>query len=475
MDFDDKKVKKTKKIILNVLQDIEDIEDIDNNKKEINNKKTIIQHPCKWLNQKGEPCPWNSIASDKNYCKRHSIYEDIFIPSDIKSLLKCSGCKNYFKPEKESKNKTCIKCIERKKNIRIKENEEIKQNSLKKCVKCIENDCKSPYNAMDNDDYCKKHQSYKKWKEITDTNKKVCNNWTRGCFDIIDDKYNYCENCRIKNRVNENKNNKLKKNNAIEFNKKIDNNKKLMCMICNKVDNENNFTNQKCLKCYKTYKKAEENRNNQNPKIRILSDYKSRSKNKNIEWKLDDEYAIKLFESKCHYCNHLVGYNGIDRLDSKETYTKSNCVSCCKTCNIMKNTKCVDNFINTIKYLLIVNGIIEYETIDTKNLFICDDTNNYSKFVYDSKNRNINNTISKETYEFITTLPCNYCKNNFINGSRGIDRINSTIGYIYKNITPSCYTCNIMKNILSQEQFFEHLEKIYNFTILKKKMMKKNQ
>jgi hypothetical protein len=29
-----------------------------------------------------------------------------------------------------------------------------------------------------------------------------------------------------------------------------------MCLICNKVDNENNFTNQKCLKCYENYRKA---------------------------------------------------------------------------------------------------------------------------------------------------------------------------------------------------------------------------
>ena len=31
-----------------------------------------------WVNQKGEPCPWNSLSAEKNYCKRHSIYEDIF-------------------------------------------------------------------------------------------------------------------------------------------------------------------------------------------------------------------------------------------------------------------------------------------------------------------------------------------------------------------------------------------------------------
>ena len=424
-------------------------------------------HLCYWLNQKGDPCPWNSISPDKNYCKHHSIYEEEFTPEDIKLLLKCSGCKNYYKPEPESTNKTCPKCIERAKTNRIKEKEEEKQNPLKKCLRCIEINKTNPFDALNNDDYCGKHQSYKKWKELTNSGSKVCINWIRGCFNVILDEYKVCENCRNKSQECENKNNKIKKDKAIEFNKKVNNNK-LMCLICNKVDIENNFTNQKCLKCYENYKKAELNRNDINPLIKILSDYKTRAKNKNILWNLDDKFALTLFQSNCYYCNKLVGYNGIDRIDSYKSYIKDNCVSCCKICNIMKGIKSVKEFINAVKYILIINGIIEFEKINNYNIFICGESGNYSKFIYESKNRNINNTISKETYELLISLPCTYCKNNFVNGSRGIDRIDSTIGYIYGNITPCCYTCNVMKNILSQEEFFKHLKKIYNFVVLKK-------
>ena len=46
--------------------------------KEITNIVSLSEHKCYWVNQKGEPCPWNSLSAEKNYCKRHSIYEDIF-------------------------------------------------------------------------------------------------------------------------------------------------------------------------------------------------------------------------------------------------------------------------------------------------------------------------------------------------------------------------------------------------------------
>ena len=45
---------------------------------------------CKWLNQSGNPCPWRSLEN-KLYCKRHSIYEDIFLPEDIKFLSKADN------------------------------------------------------------------------------------------------------------------------------------------------------------------------------------------------------------------------------------------------------------------------------------------------------------------------------------------------------------------------------------------------
>ena len=430
-------------------------------------KKDDNIHSCYWLNQKGEPCPWNSISPDKNYCKRHSIYEEEFTPEDIKLLLKCSGCKNYFKQESESTNKTCSKCIERAKTNRTKEKEEEKQNPLKKCLRCIEMNKTNPFDALDNDDYCGKHQTYKQWKELTNSGSKVCINWIRGCFNVILDEHKVCENCRNKSQECEKKNNKIKKDKANEYNQQ-ENNNKLMCLICNKVDEEKNFINNKCLKCYENYRKAEQNRNKSEPINKVISYIKKSASNRNINWNITDDECIKLCNNNC-YCNRLIGFNGIDRIDSSKDYNINNCVSCCKICNYMKGDKTVKEFIDTITYILSKNFIIEKKWIkdDEKN-FKCGQNASFSRFINESKNRLINNDIIKETYDIIITLPCNYCKNSFINGSRGIDRIDSTIGYIYGNITPCCYTCNLMKGILSQEEFFKHLKRIYDFIVLKK-------
>lgn len=43
----------------------------------------------------------------------------------------------------------------------------------------------------------------------------------------------------------------------------------------------------------------------------------------------------------------------------------------------------------------------------------------------------------------------------------GIDRIDSDQGYILGNVRSCCPTCNYMKNRLTEDQFFEHIQKIW--------------
>ena len=53
---------------------------------------------------------------------------------------------------------------------------------------------------------------------------------------------------------------------------------------------------------------------------------------------------------------------------------------------------------------------------------------------------------------------CHYCKTFNANG---IDRIDSTNGYISSNVLPCCKTCNIMKMSHSYESFLRHVSIIY--------------
>jgi hypothetical protein len=91
--------------------------------------------------------------------------------------------------------------------------------------------------------------------------------------------------------------------------------------------------------------------------------YKRGALKRNIEYQLTENEFNELVIGKCFYCgdklkNKIKGqgktsgdfyYTGIDRVDSQKGYTKENCVSCCWTCNNMKNISSKNDFINHIK------------------------------------------------------------------------------------------------------------------------------
>jgi len=95
------------------------------------------------------------------------------------------------------------------------------------------------------------------------------------------------------------------------------------------------------------------------------SEYKYNARKRNINFNLTIEQFRDLIDKKCHYCG---GYsldrnpksrgNGIDRKDSGKEYCVDNCVSCCATCNFVKNSMQYKDFILYIRQL--------YET--TKNM-----------------------------------------------------------------------------------------------------------
>lgn len=92
----------------------------------------------------------------------------------------------------------------------------------------------------------------------------------------------------------------------------------------------------------------------------IIDNYKYNSTKRNHSYELSDEEAIKLLTGNCHYCgveplhyhnkdvNKIFPYNGIDRKNSYEGYNINNCVSCCRTCNYLKNSMSYDRFLDVI-------------------------------------------------------------------------------------------------------------------------------
>lgn len=90
-----------------------------------------------------------------------------------------------------------------------------------------------------------------------------------------------------------------------------------------------------------------------------LYSYMKNAKSRGIAWSLSVLEFTDLCKRDCFYCGESpqrrthrrnpIFANGVDRLDSTRGYIASNCVSCCSTCNKMKGTMGVDEFLAQIE------------------------------------------------------------------------------------------------------------------------------
>lgn len=84
---------------------------------------------------------------------------------------------------------------------------------------------------------------------------------------------------------------------------------------------------------------------------RLVADAKGRGYVVNLS--LEDFSGI--VATPCAYCGESEKRIGIDRIDNTKDYTKENSAPCCKTCNYMKKTMSVQDFINHIKKIFLYN------------------------------------------------------------------------------------------------------------------------
>ena len=92
----------------------------------------------------------------------------------------------------------------------------------------------------------------------------------------------------------------------------------------------------------------------------------------------------------------------------------------------------------------------------------------YFRYKYDATVRNNREfELTKEQFFSIIQQDCHYCgkvSNPFnanSNNINGIDRLDSSGGYIVENCVPCCSQCNISKNTMGYDQFINWIEKVY--------------
>ena len=197
-----------------------------------------------------------------------------------------------------------------------------------------------------------------------------------------------------------------------------------------------------------------------------LCSIKQQARKKGYEWSdtMTKEVCTDLMSDYCVYCNFksTETVNGIDRVDNSIGYTISNCVSCCSTCNYMKCALNVNTFIKICSHVSGIHyneGQINYDILqNTKR-------SNYSAYKTRAIKKNLEFEFSKEEFDTICKMICYYChKQNNIDHTNGIDRVDNSIGYIQSNCVSCCSTCNYMKGSLEVNTFIKQCNTIYNTT-----------
>ena len=185
------------------------------------------------------------------------------------------------------------------------------------------------------------------------------------------------------------------------------------------------------------------------------SNYKRTAELKKLDFELDKEIYIQIVKTPCHYCAIIQekGFNGMDRLDSAKGYIMVNVVSCCQMCNYMKKCLSPDVFVKMAEHIDSYSkktGIFYPEIFkDTKMV-------NYSLSKLSALTRNIPFYVSKEFFDTKKQECCYLCgKENSETHKNGIDRIDSSLGYVESNMQSCCGSCNYMKSNYSLESFLE--------------------
>lgn len=402
----------------------------------------------------------NHAIGETRLCKFHDHMMD-YTDEMIENATLCSGCnKMHYMVENE---KTCDKCRQR-----TKKNRELVREHV---VLCKKEGCK--FKQSDERGYCQKHQVCILIEEVGSRNKRLCVNYVRGCREELelDYKTSRCGNCLEKDRDKD----QQRRKNAKETSKQTLNNAiEKPCTVCCKVMPITMFEGihgqtKTCITCRHDNKKQDANRDREHrntlSRQRIFYNYKKWAKQRNILFSIDKDIFESMIKTPCNYCGILQdsGFNGIDRKDSKGIYETDNCVSCCQMCNYLKGTDTIEAFTQRIQHMLTYNKCIEGQLFP--GLFSNHTHVSYTIYQKSAVKRNIDFLLTEEQFNDITKNDCYLCgKSNTDIHTNGIDRFDSSIGYILYNCRACCHSCNFMKNDYKFVDMIQKMKTIYTFT-----------
>jgi hypothetical protein len=310
---------------------------------------------------------------------------------------------------------------------------------------CKHEGCKA-FLEKEEEEYCGKHQRDKYRDYERSNNVKICS-IERGCFNQCKEGFLSCIQCIINDHIENNR----------YFDRDIPNNSK--CIDC-QVTYDNTYPHSEILKrCKDCSEVILQNNKNRDEITRCLNRTTSikASYNMCIKGAADRSYtftlSLKQFAEivvqKCFYCGAIDTLNGIDRVDNSKHYVDGNVVSCCTTCNRMKHTLTIQEFVNKCSSVAIYTStgksIAQGLCLMYPQLISITNTH-YSQYTTNAKKRKLVFELTKDEYNELKKQPCYLCglptTPQHVNG---IDRVNNHVGYILANCRPCCGKCNASK------------------------------
>jgi len=172
----------------------------------------------------------------------------------------------------------------------------------------------------------------------------------------------------------------------------------------------------------------------------------------------DEDIFSELITRSCWYCDAPpTGVNGLDRLDSKLGYTRSNAVACCSVCNFMKFTLTVSAFLEKVSQ--IAQNVRQSHVYDASCMDMS--TRMGSKGMTNPDRKKMMLTTAEQIK--LKNDPCYLCGGP----GGGIDRVDSTQCYRPDNCKGCCQTCNYMKKDYSLDFFVHQVTKIHMYNASK--------
>lgn len=315
-------------------------------------------------------------------------------------------------------------------------------------VLCKLTNCERPAALIDKSDYCKKHKLQEFVDETTAEGKRTCVNYIRNCREKLDNDYKFsrCQNCLAKDREKDKAKRDAAKEKLKELEESSQNSSEKItekpCTVCCKikpmeefVGSRNEVTKQ-CQTCRNANKREDARRDKQhcNALARENSKKPERIAVK-AEWK-ENNYE-KVAKMWINYRQRKIESLGIDE------YHRINAENA-KKWRDSNIEKVENNKLNNKKSLT-----IQYSTYKSSALA-----------------KNLVFEITQEQYNEIVKPKCYYCDCIHERGFNGIDRIDSTKGYVLDNCVSCCKMCNYMKKSLDEHIFIKRAEHITSYNNL---------